>query len=204
MIVLIMKNQRKLQMRETTGQMTHQNKRNQKKQKDVEDCKNDEPDRFQCFIDELKASYVPFDKANLATTEDEKKWFETHNELEQHLFDAAHQIQLSNTLSSSEKLVKRKQIACMINDYVQNIIQTCEQVPSDIITNNDGSAVMECALKRYRPSREVLMQIISMLHSGRLDPSNAMQMVMFQIQSNLQMEQFNQIIRAYAVSSNYL
>eukprot|EP01083_Nonionella_stella_P230394 814472_1 len=175
-----------------------------KKQKDVEDCKNDEPDRFQCFIDELKASYVPFDKANLATTEDEKKWFETHNELEQHLFDAAHQIQLSNTLSSSEKLVKRKQIACMINDYVQNIIQTCEQVPSDIITNNDGSAVMECALKRYRPSREVLMQIISMLHSGRLDPSNAMQMVMFQIQSNLQMEQFNQIIRAYAVSSNYL
>eukprot|EP01083_Nonionella_stella_P047140 126195_1 len=169
---------------------------------DKEESKESVTEPFESFIEELKRSYVTSEDCE--TGEDEKKIWSLHNTFEQHLYNAAQQISTSNTLSSDQKWRKRKTIGNVIKEYFQKLTENLDNIPDELNTNNDGSVIMESALKSFRPSHQRLVDLIYRLHSGKLTPSNTMHVMFYTMQSFMSYQHLREIVQAYYITCNLL
>eukprot|EP01084_Bolivina_argentea_P237052 398493_1 len=165
--------------------------------------KNDENNLLTSFIDCLKKRYV-ISNEPLDDEEKETQRYEQHNEFMQHLLDAATQIQLWDKLSYKQKLKQKQLIANTIQIEDHKIKDPFYSgmdgdVPAELKKVIDGSVVIESALKKYRPSMQQVTDFISSIHSGKLDVSNPMHIVMYSMQHFIKHKMLVEIYNAYAI-----
>ena len=151
------------------------------------------------FISSVHASYPGFESE---VQEDEAAAPEKHNDAMRQLFDVCCQVQRSDKLSLTEKLSQLQLLADPAYDLHDEVLSfhadaMCFELPAELRQSNDASTMVASALKQHHPSRAQIREIVAAVHSGKLDLSNAMHVMIFTMHHGITHSQINAIARVF-------